>query len=163
MILDYETIFMEAQSPVDTSGSTDITTGTSISVNVLDTGPRDADNSTIDFAAGQDWFFFFLVTTEADSAADGASVNVRLVSSAAATLGTPTVHYQTGVLVEATFAVGYTLKIRPAADQNWLRYVGVDFLITGENLTAFACTALLTDRVDVLRQYAIGTNTNPVT
>jgi len=156
MILDQQWVFMEAAQPV-IAGVADITTGTSISTNVYDQSPLDANNlGIIDFAVGPQWYLYLVVTTTADSSGDGASMNIRLVSSAAVGLGTPTVHWSTGVQVEATFAAGLEYKIPMPVGDNWLRYIGLDFVISGEDLTAFACTAVLTDRVDAWRAYAQG-------
>lgn len=71
-----------------------------------------------------------------DSAADGASVKFQLVTSAAAALSTPTVHYDTGYIAEATLVAGYEIFKWRVPDTLALRYLGILTTATGEDLTA---------------------------
>lgn len=158
MITDAELVFCNAQE-------LDVATATpEISENVLDTSPLWPGNDGLDLGGGQPLHGRGLVTTAFDSAADGASLEIQLVSSAAAALTSPVLHWTSGPIAEADLALGaqFQFEISPGGGivpgTDWLRYVGFRFVASGEDITAGALTLVITPAAGRLKQYASGLN-----
>lgn len=101
-----------------------------------------------DMGDGQPLYLVLQVTTSVDSAADGASVEFKLASDAAAAIatdGSATVHLSTGAIAEATLAAGYQMVYAlPLEGSAYERYVGILQVTSGEAVTAGAVNAFLT-------------------
>lgn len=118
-------------------------TGTNNVGDVVDiTVPRD-------IGGGHTMFLLVQVTTDVDSAADGATVAFQLVSDSTSTPdegGTQTVHALTGSYAQATLVAGFqvALALPPMMDGEYEQYLGVQAVIGVEAVTAGAINAMLT-------------------
>jgi hypothetical protein len=171
MFLDNELLFSENQEPYDVPGGTaTFTTGTRTSFVSYQRGPfldgggiATGNESTGDLAVpGLCTGVLHFLTTVAPASGGAATIEVQLVSSAAAALTTPTIHARSGVLAfdGGAFDVEDTLQLVPGPNQLWLEYVGILIVIAGANLTddapGFSFTAAWVPAVDVVRTYATG-------
>jgi len=125
MIIDANLLFSDEQAITVDANST----------NVVDLG------TTRDIARGQPMRFRCQVDTTLDSSGEAATLGVKLVTSAAANLGTPTTLWDSGTLTEATLVAGYVIAdiVVPATA---LRYLGVIYdngteAFTSGNISAF--------------------------
>lgn len=147
MFVDSENIFTTG----GTSGQSvaAFAAGTTALGNVIDSGPLGGQNTPLsnagrDFGMGYPvWLFFLVVTAIAQSAN---TTDIRLVSSAAATLTSPnTMVDLTGGPITVTGSnlatTGYAFRIAmPRAGiggtTGWLRYIGINFILTTTGYTA---------------------------
>lgn len=160
-VKDNELILSDDEAPFTSpdGGSAVLTQGTRTSAHVYRRGPLDAGNvSNGDFALTHPGVYLDLRVTTAPTSEGEATINVQLVSSAAAALSAPTVHWQSGVLDfdDALFGVNkfWTIALNP--NQDWLEYVGLLFIIATADLTAFKTKASIVPHVDRLRTFATG-------
>ena len=103
---------------------------TNVSANTIDLGVAR------DMAEGADLFARFEVST---AFSGGTSVEIQVISSASANLGTPTVLGTSGAITTATLAAGYRTAVafNPKLASTGQRYLGVQYVIVG-NMTAGA-------------------------
>ena len=100
--------------------------GTTVLGDVIDTGAVSRD-----LGMGQDVYWYLQLDA---AAAGGTSARFQLVSSAAANLGTPTVHLDTGVINLAQLTpAGKVLYFGqlPQEGLTYLRYLGVQQVVVG--------------------------------
>lgn len=145
MILDELTEFADAGTLIGSTGS-------NIIGDVVDTG-GDGINDV------EDLYLVICITTQVDSAADGASIDFRLVSSASATItSSPTVHWSSGAIAEATLAPGYYVAKVELPKGTYLRYLGCLAVVSGEAVTAGACNAFLTNSPNTYKSFPDAAN-----
>ncbi|PQM29405.1 hypothetical protein CVO77_00250 [Sphingopyxis lindanitolerans] len=113
MITDRELTFSNNQA---------VTTGTQVSTDVIDTGAAGININT-----NRELQIFVAVTADF---ADGTSLAVNLIESAASNLGTPTVLVGSGVIAEANLKKGAVL-LRLAVPRTSKRYLGLQFVTVG--------------------------------
>lgn len=118
-------------------------TGSNAVGDVIDLDPTDSGNIP-NIGAGEPMWLVARIATAVDSAADGATVNLQLVSSAAEALTSPTVHAQSGVLAEAVLIEGYQALAIRIPSGTYLKYLGILAVVAGEAVTAGALDAYLT-------------------
>lgn len=149
MITDAEFLFSDAQDISQVAAAYD-------STNVYDTrgGKTTPDNTSSLWGAGADIFGVLII----DEAVVGTSstVQFQFVSSADTGLGTPTVHWDSGAIAEATLTLGYTMAFRLPPLDTYLRYLGFIYTIGTATTTAGTVTALLTPHLDIRKAYASG-------
>jgi len=113
---------------------------------------------------GKQMFLVVQVDTEIDSAGDGASVQIQLVSDAAAAIatdGSASVHVDLGTIAEADLTEGKTfvIPVPPRGGVNeFERYLGIVATVSGETVTAGAVSAFLTMDPTLWKSYADGNN-----
>ena len=95
-----------------------------------------------DIGNGKD--MFLLIQIDTAFVGVGASFELKVVSSAATALTTPTVHWTSGVVAvsSAKNVVGNRWFARLPID-NYLRYLGLTISVTGANITAGKLDAFL--------------------
>lgn len=149
MITDAQLTFAESLDIGDN------TAGNHLSTNSYDTGPLYSGNvGAMDWGVGDPLYFYFLVT-EAFASANDPTINIRLISSAASALTTPTTHIET-TYQKADLALG-TYKFFPLiGGQTWLRYVGANGFVTADtsNFTAGMLTLGITRDQSYIKNYA---------
>lgn len=152
MIRDQENIFEDGAA----------LTATRISTNVIDLGPLTSDDATNTFRGIGDgkepvWLYFRVHTTLA-SAGTSATLTITLESDDVAGLSTsPTVHWSSGSIAEATLVAGYEIKVRIPPGE-YQRYLGLRFTVGTENFTSGKIDASLARDVEIRRAYARGFN-----
>jgi hypothetical protein len=132
--------------------------------NVIDSGPLGGQNTIAPVAnAGRDWgmgipMWLYVLITTAPTSGGSATIDLQLVSSAAASLTTPTVMLDlTGGAVAynaaGRFTAGTAIRVMlpragayvPTINPNgWLRYIGINVIIATAVLTGGAIVAFLT-------------------
>lgn len=150
MIRDQENIFDDAVA----------LTATRISTNVIDLGPLTGGDGTNTFRGIADGkepiWFYFNVDTVLDSAGEAATLTITVESDDAVGLNdSPTVHYTSGSIAEATLAAGYEVKVRLPPGQ-YKRYLGVRYTVGTENFTSGKINASLARDIENRRDYARG-------
>ncbi|MFZ2157243.1 MAG: Bbp16 family capsid cement protein [Bradyrhizobium sp.] len=102
-------------------------------------------NTTVNLA-GQPLYLHIRVQTELDSAGEAATLIASLESSADTSNGTPTVHWTTSSIAEATLATGYWIAKGIAIPQgSYKRYLCVNYTVGTENFTSGKVSAWLSD------------------
>lgn len=87
------------------------------------------------------------ITTAVDSAADGATLQVKLISDTEAAFGdSPQTDWDSGAIAEASLVAGYKFKIDKLPD-GMQKYCKLTYTVAGENITAGAITAGLVGNV----------------
>lgn len=153
MIRDQLLMFSDAQ----------VLTATAVSTNVIDLGPlggAPSANLIRDIGAGEVMWLVISSPTVLDSAAEGATLVITLESDDNAAQSSPTVHYTSGTLTEATVsAAGWELLVRvpPSAYQ---RYLAVRYTVAVENFTTGTISAALVRDVRIYRAYRGGSVSN---
>jgi len=145
MIIDALTLVSNAQA----------VTASAVSTNTIDL------SQARDVGAGQE--LCFTVTVD-ENFATATSVEVQVISSAAANLGTPTVLSSTGALAIAQLTAGrkpIELKVGRAilnAQPIGQRYLGLNYVVSGSNATAGKFTAAIYSEgfQDVAKNYPVG-------
>jgi len=130
MYLDHETIFsaLQAETTVDTHISTNV-------IDLVHVPQVTYDNPYFVFRIGA-----------AIVSAGGGTINIRLVTSAAVGLGTPTILWESGVIANATMvawtanSLVYMVRVPPV---KLLQYLGVDYVIGTAVFTAGTWDAFL--------------------
>lgn len=147
MILDERNEFADANT-AGVQGAT----GTELLGDVIDLGlaGRDIGN-------GEPLYLVIQVTTEIDSAMDGASVNFQLASDGQAAIDTgggATVHAETGAIAEASLVEGAQFVVPvPSEGNTYEEFLGVLVVRSGEAVTAGAVNAFLTRDVAKWKAY----------
>lgn len=142
MILDKFLMFDNVQALTATRNSTDV-------IDTLRAGE--------DWGRGENLYWFFQVITDLDSAAEGASLQVALVTSATSNLGTPTIlEDQPALLTEVgmTAIPGFNFYRRLHPNPAWLRYIGVIYTVSGENFTSGTISSGLVHDIQSWKAYA---------
>jgi len=160
MITDTELLFSDAQA---------IPNGTAVlSTNVYDTGPigipsmlggagtvpTSMTNAGLNLGSGDPLYGFILVE------AQGGTTPTALItfeSSAAAAMTSSTVHWTSGTLAAADYAVGTLLKFVLPPSAAYLQYISFRYDLGGTSPTA-TVTAGLSRDVSVWEQHASGLN-----
>lgn len=142
MILDKQLMFDEAAALTATRNSTNV-------IDLLRAGE--------DWGRGEELYWFFQVITDLDSAAEGASLQVALVTSATNTLGTPTILQDlpavvTEVAMSAAFPYVILRHLSPVPPL--LRYLGLVYTVSGENFTSGTVSAGIVKNVQSWKAYA---------
>jgi hypothetical protein len=125
MILDERTEFVDGVAIPTSAGTAAI--GDVIDLESLGGsglgGLRDVGN-------GREIFWYVSID---EAGTGGTSMNVQLVSSAAANLGTPTIHAQTGVVLLADLTGGKTVAMIsvPLEGPAYKRYLGIQAVVAG--------------------------------
>ncbi len=132
MIQDKELIISAAQAFTSQ--------GTVVGTNVIDLGVA---------GDAHDELFFVVQTQTAAASAGSATLNIKLLTSAAENLATPVVLYETGALAYTEFTLGKEIKFR--IPRGLLKYVGVNFVLAGADLTAGKFNVFLTKGIDTNR------------
>lgn len=103
---------------------------------------------TRDIGQGEPLYLVIQVTTEVDSAADGASVEFILASDDSASIATgggATEHLSTGAVAEANLTAGKQFIYHlPLEGNAYEQYLGILATISGEAVTAGAVNAFIT-------------------
>lgn len=112
---------------------------------------------------GKPMYLVISVDTEVDSAADGATIDFKLMSDAAAAINTSTgsVHVTTGPIAEANLTAGaqFVLPVPPSGGAaEFERYLGIVATIAGEGVDAGAVNAFLTCDPKYWKAYADAAN-----
>lgn len=131
-------------------------TATAVSTNTIDLG------IARDVGPGEE---MEICITVDQSFATATSVNIQVISSAAANLGTPSVLIETGAIVIANLTAGRRPIVirmpRTLVTALGQRYLGLQYTVAGSNATAGQFTAnLLMDAADTDKLYAVGTTIN---
>lgn len=128
-------------------------------INAGDTGGPTA-NSTVNLGAGTPLYLYILVTTTLDSAGEAATLTATLESSADTSNGSPTVHWSSGSVAEASLAAGYWVaKGVPIPPGDYKRYLCVNYTVGTENFTSGKVSAWLSPTPMSETQYESGTLT----
>lgn len=143
MYLDLQTLFSDNQTLAFAAGSAN-------STNVIDLGTVGTiplgGSPIYDIGRGEPVEVIVQITADVTSAGS-ATVQFKLVSSAAADLSTPTVHYDSGAIAKATLVAGYYVPIRVIPQGVALRYLGLIYTVATATTTAGTVTAgILLDR-----------------
>lgn len=159
MITDAQLLFSEA-------AQYDVATATPETVtNFYDTGPLAAGNDGVDLGTGEELALYIRVTTTFAAPSTDGTIQIKLQSTATlptppTVFNTPTTHWDSGLIAEATLVAGYEIKQPLPMGQAWLRYVG--FLVTAatQNFSAGALTIAIVPAgaISVQKQYASGLN-----
>jgi hypothetical protein len=116
-------------------------------------------NASSKWGAGKELFGYIQIT--ADVSGTSSTIQFEFISSAAATLTTPTTHWDSGAIAEATLVDGYEISFRLPPNETYLRYLGFQWTVGTATTTAGTCTFLLTPHIDVLQAYASGLTFHP--
>lgn len=151
MIRDQELMFSDAQ----------VLTATALSTNTVDLGPLSGGNLTRDIAGGDEPLWLHInVPLVLDSAGDAATLVITLESDDVAALNTsPTVHWSSGEIAEATLATGYEIKA-PVPSGQYQRHLGFRYTVGTENFTTGTISATIVRRVRNYHNYAAAGGTS---
>lgn len=116
-----------------------VTTGTQVSTDVYDMGVAGINLNT-----NRELQIYVAVTT---AFSGGTSLNVNLVQSAAANLGSPTVLASSGVIATAGLTRGAVL-LRLAVPRTSQRYLGLQFVSVGTHSTGTIWGGIVCDTDD---------------
>lgn len=140
-------------------------TGTVLCPNSLDTEPLGAylsENTASDtqlsanvntyreLGGGERMWVIVDITTAVVASGGAATIDFQLITSASSSLGTPTVMYDFGAVAKGTLVAGYRLIGALPRSTAWLQYVGLQFVIATNNITAGACMAWIGWDVDAV-------------
>ena len=134
------TAILDLRSTFSSAGSLIHATGAFIFGDVM---PID----TTGFNLGQGMQKVYLVigiTTEVDSAGDGATIDFSLMSHSTATVSSGVTHLTTGAVAEANMTAGTIVACIPLPQGTYGKYLGVVATVAGEAVTAGAANAYLT-------------------
>lgn len=130
MLTDRELTFSNNQA---------VTTGTQVSTDVVDFGVPGVNINT-----NRELQIFVSVTA---AFADGTSLTVNLIESAASNLGSPTVIASSGVIAEANLTKGAVL-LRTAVPRTSKRYLGLQFVTVGTHTAGTVWGGIVRDTDD---------------
>lgn len=145
MLISYLDMLSNEQALTATAISTRVRDliSTGGAVNAGDTGGPTA-NTTVNIGAGTPLYLYILVTTTLDSSGEAATLTASLESSADTSNGTPTVHWTSAAVAEATLAAGYWVaKGIPVPPGDYKRYACVNYTVGTENFTSGKVSAWL--------------------
>lgn len=138
MILDAQNLFSDAQA----------ITATAVSTNSVDLGL-----TGLDLGSGENLFIHLNVDTAFTDTGSDSTVTVTLVTDDNAALSSPTAVQTLGTF-PALSAVGAAIKARIQSGLVLERYIGLNYTVTGGNLTTGAITAAIVKDVDSVKAYA---------
>lgn len=147
MLIDAKELLSDAQALTATAISTYVydTLPSGGSINAGDTGGPTA-NTTTNFGAGKTMYLYIWVHTVLDSSGEAATLTATLESSADTSNGTPTVHWSSGSIAEATLATGYWIaKGVQVPPGTYKRYLCINYTVGTENFTSGKVSAWLSD------------------
>ncbi len=149
MILDERGEFGDDSTLVGTSGSTYVLG------DVIDLGENP---TTRNLGAGEPLYLVIEIGgTGVDSAGDAATLVFSIKSDSTADLATsPTTHYASAALAEATMVANYRVVAVALPEGDYERYLGVTYLPGTEDTTAGTANAYLTKDVAKLGIYPDG-------
>ena len=158
MFIDTKELLSDAQALTATAISTNVydLLPSGGAINSGDTGGPTA-NTTVNIAAGKPLYLYIWVHTVLDSSGEAATLTATVESSADTSNGTPTVHWTSGSIAEATLVAGYEIKLRLPPGE-YQQYLGLRFTVAGENFTSGKVDASLARDVEIRRAYARGFN-----
>jgi hypothetical protein len=139
MILDAQALFSDAQA----------ITASAVSTNSIDLGLA----SGYDLGSGENLFIHLNVDVAFTDSGSDSTVAVTLVTDDNASLSSPTAVQTLGTFA-ALSAVGATIKARIQPGLSLERYVGLNYTVSGGNLTTGSITAALVKDVDTSKAYA---------
>ncbi len=162
-IIDAQHVFSQSQSLIATAPDT------LESTNVYDlsagaSSPIAGAAQSRNLGVGETLYFHFLVMTGLVQASTNGTLDVQIVTSAAAALTTPTVHwYQrftdgAGTFGDDLTTVGAQFTVPLSPDKTWLRYLGVIYVVTTQDTSAGAITVWMDRQAGVNTLYASGLN-----
>jgi hypothetical protein len=129
-------------------------TATALSTNVVDLGPLSGGNTVRDLVGEEPLYLVITVGTVLDSAGEAATLTVTLESDDVEAMNTsPTVHYTSGTITEATLAAGYTLTV-PVPSGSYQRYLALRYTVGTENFTSGTISATIQRRARMYLYYA---------
>lgn len=161
MLIDAKELFSDEQALTATAISTNVIDllPTGGAINSGDTGGPTA-NTTVNIAGGKPLYFYAWVHTVLDSSGEAATLTATLESSADTSNGTPTVHWTSGSIAEATLATGYWIaKGIVLPNGSYKRYLCVNYTVGTENFTSGKVSAWLSDTPFNDEQYRSGITT----
>jgi hypothetical protein len=161
MLIDSKELLSDAQALTATAISTYVydLLPSGGSINAGDTGGPTA-NTTVNIPAGKPLYLYIWVHTVLDSAAEGATLVATVESSADTSNGTPTVHWTSGTVAEATLAAGYWIaKAVPLPPGDYKRYVCINYTVAVEDFTSGKVSAWLSDTPFNENAYRSGSTT----
>jgi hypothetical protein len=147
MLIDKLELLSDAQALTATAISTNVynTLPDGGAINSGDTGGPTA-NTTTNFGAGKPKYFYCWVSTVLDSSGEAATLTVSVESSADTSNGTPTVHWTSGSIAEATLATGYWVaKGVPLPPGTYKKYICANYTVGTENFTSGNISAWISD------------------
>lgn len=137
MLMDKQNSFSENQTLV-------VGTGTTVSTNIIDLGAAGTDtlgNTPLqDIFRGNPPKVFCQMTTAATSGGS-ATIDFRIIQSAAENLSSPDILDSTGALAVATLTAGYRPKLALKPGQVTKRYLAIHYVVATASVTAGAVTA----------------------
>jgi hypothetical protein len=161
MLIDKLEVLSDEQALTATAISTYVydTLPNGGAINSGDTGGPTA-NTTTNYGAGKPKYLFIWVHTTLDSAGEAATLIASLESSADTSNGSPTVHWASASVAEATLAAGYWVAKGIAVPPGtYKRYLCVNYTVGTENFTSGKVSAWLSDTPFNEDQYRSGITT----
>jgi hypothetical protein len=161
MFIDTKELLSDAQVLTATAISTNVydQLPSGGAINSGDTGGPTA-NTTVNIGAGKAIYLYIWVHTVLDSSGEAATLTATVESSADTSNGTPTVHWTSGSIAEATLATGYWVaKGVPLPPGTYKRYICINYTVGTENFTTGKVSAWLSDTPLSDEQYRSGITT----
>lgn len=161
MFIDSKELLSDAQALTATAISTNVIDllPSGGSLNAGDTGGPTA-NTTVNIGGGKPLYLYIWVHTILDSAGEGATLIATAESSADTSNGTPTVHWTSGSIAEATLAAGYWIaKGVVLPNGNYKRYLCINYTVGVESFTSGKVSAWVSDTPFSDEQYRSGIKT----
>lgn len=161
MLIDSKELLSDEQALTATAISTYVydTLPSGGAINSGDTGGPTA-NTTTNIGAGKPLYLYSLVTTVLDSSGEAATLTLSIESSADTSNGTPTVHWSTAAIAEATLAAGYWIaKGVPLPPGTYKRYICANYTVGTENFTSGKVSTWISDAPYSDEQYRSGITT----
>lgn len=161
MFIDSKELLSDAQALTATAISTYVIDliPNGGSINAGDTGGPTA-NTTVNLGGGKPLYLYIWVHTVLDSAGETATLTATAESSADTSNGTPTVHWTSGSIAEATLATGYWIaKGVVLPNGSYKRYLCVNYTVGTENFTSGKVSAWVSDTPFRDDQYRSGIKT----
>jgi hypothetical protein len=161
MFIDTKELLSDAQALTATAISTYVydLLPSGGAINSGDTGGPTA-NTTVNIPAGHPIYLYIWVHTVLDSSGEGATLTATVESSADTSNGTPTVHWTSGSVAEATLAGGYWIaKAVPLPPGDYKRYICINYTVGVESFTSGKVSAWLSDTPFNENQYRSGITT----
>jgi hypothetical protein len=161
MLIDKLEVLSDEQALTATAISTYVydTLPNGGAINSGDTGGPTA-NTTTNYGAGKPKYLFIWVHTTLDSSGEAATLIASLESSADTSNGTPTVHWASALIAEATLAAGYWVAKGIALPPGtYKRYLAVNYTVGTESFTSGKVSAWLSDTPFNEDQYRSGITT----
>ena len=147
MFIDSKELLSDAQALTATAISTYVydLLPSGGSINAGDTGGPTA-NTVVNIGAGKPLYLYIHVHTVLDSSGEAATLIASLESSADTSNGTPTVHWASSLIAEATLAAGYWIAKGIALPPgSYKRYICVNYTVGTESFTSGKVSSWLSD------------------